>query len=294
VPGIPRWVRHGFVFAMGLACPGLGQLYSGRPLRAILALLLTMFVILPGSRILAYWLSWSPLTMIAGILVGGAMLLPVPIDGVLQARNRRVTIWSSWWICTLGGALALTLLAFELLALPGYLPLRQYRIPTNAMYPNVLAGDVVVVDMRRATIDRVRPGDIVVFENPADPNTLWLHRVAGMAGDQVAIDGGLLVIDGERKATVGADRHYFTERLGSREYQVWLELGYIPDLSPSPIRVSGNRLFLLGDNRHNTRDSRSYGLIDIGAVRGRLLRVRWSFDSDANEYRWERFGTEVR
>ncbi len=140
----------------------------------------------------------------------------------------------------------------------------HYVVPTGSMKPTVAIGDRVLVNKLayglRAPLTTswltgprmpVR-GDVVVLESPEDGEVL-LKRVAAIGGDRVAVCGGRLYL-GE-----AADRVSWHRRR----------------LCFGPVTIPESSVFLLGDNRHNSHDSRGFGTVAREAILGRAVAVFW-------------------
>ncbi len=179
-------------------------------------------------------------------------------------------------------------------------------VPTGSMNPTILEGDRILVDKhaygwrvpftltRLTPGDAPRPGEIVVFDSPADGTRLVKRVVAG-PGDSVEMRDERLIVNGHPSAyapgDVGAVDTLLedTRRLGP---QVWREGGVLPEhdilLLPvrnamrsfGPVTVPDNCYFMLGDNRDNSADSRYFGFVPRRLIYGRATRVVASLDPD--------------
>jgi signal peptidase I len=174
----------------------------------------------------------------------------------------------------------------------------QYVVPTGSMEPTILPGDHILVDKRAYDLrtpfsgarllrtGEPRRGDVIVFDSPEDPSTTLVKRVVGVPGDRVrVVDGRVWVNDRAAPLTpegrLGTVR-FFRERLGDEEHRLQrLEQarGLGPPTHPSGVPgpqeflVPADHYFFLGDNRDNSRDSRTWGLAPRSALRGRAWRV---------------------
>jgi signal peptidase I len=131
-----------------------------------------------------------------------------------------------------------------------------FAIPSESMEPTLRPGDHVLVDKLAFRFGHVHRGDLVVFTAP-DGGGVELKRVVGLGGDRVAIEDGVLSIDGrlERESFVdypSVDSVYF-----------------------GPVDVPRGSVFLIGDNRADSHDSRDYGAVPEGDVIGRVLVRVW-------------------
>ncbi|MCG7427768.1 signal peptidase I [Helcobacillus sp. ACRRO] len=158
-----------------------------------------------------------------------------------------------------------------ILALLAVLGVRQFvtepfRIPSESMQPTLQRGDVILVD--RSTRGTAERGQVVVFDgtgyfSSADGSThFWTKRVIGIGGDEVQCcsPSGAITVNGDE-----LDEPY-------------LPLGVKPSAQEFHVKVPAGRMFVLGDNRENSADSRSQlgapggGMVPVERVRG---EVRW-------------------
>jgi signal peptidase I len=153
----------------------------------------------------------------------------------------------------------------------------HYRVPTGSMEPTVEPGDHIVVAkaayglrvpfttegwvVRWASPSR---GDVVVLDSPED-GTVLLKRVVAVAGEVVEVKGGRLRIDGRQVAVDAAGEH-----LGSSAHAIALGGGG-PDFGP--VRVPAGHALVLGDNRGNSRDGRTFGFVRQDTIFGRAEAV---------------------
>lgn len=171
------------------------------------------------------------------------------------------------------------------LALGGLLAARSsladhYLVPSGSMEPALMPGDRVVVDKRAYglripfTLAKLGAGaapargDVVIVDSPRDGERL-IKRVVATAGDEVAVRGGHVYIDGVALGAPG-DPH---ERFDGHEVVIGMARGGGPDFGP--VRVPDGKLLVMGDNRGNSLDGRYFGWVDVDAVYARAERVFW-------------------
>jgi signal peptidase I len=134
----------------------------------------------------------------------------------------------------------------------GVLPVQVMRVSTASMTPTIAPGDLLIVQRWGAS---ARRRDVVAVPDPTTRERL-VKRVVGIGGDTVAIEDGVLVVNGAPVCEAAIDP--------ARLDGVWL----------GPLTVPEGRLFLLGDNRGASIDSRSFGTVAaadvVGVVRARL------------------------
>jgi signal peptidase I len=157
----------------------------------------------------------------------------------------------------------------------------HYTVPSGSMEPTVDVGDQICVnklayglrvpasDLYVARGADPKRGDVVVLTSPAD-GVVLLKRVVALPGDEVAVIDGRPVIDGVA-VPVRDEAGGVIETLGDHPHRLGLTYGGGPDLAPT--RVPADRYLVLGDNRGNSRDGRSFGWVARDAILGRAAAV---------------------
>lgn len=131
----------------------------------------------------------------------------------------------------------------------------RIRVESISMQPNLYAGDFVIVNKLAYKLGASQRGDIIVFRYPPDPTqTPYIKRVIGLPGDQIHIMDGQVSVNGE--LLIEPYLSISTSRGGDWE---------IPE----------NSLFVMGDNRNNSSDSRSWGMVPMENVIGKALVIYW-------------------
>lgn len=131
----------------------------------------------------------------------------------------------------------------------GVVPFEPVRVPGDSMAPTLAAGDHLLLDRRAHVPAR---GELLVVADPLAPGALVVKRVAAVAGQQVGISDGVLEVDG-----LPVDEPY-----ADRSHQQGVYFG--------PVVVPPGGLFLLGDNRADSVDSRHTGSVRAADVVGRV------------------------
>jgi signal peptidase I len=297
----PKRKRWWAALLLSFLCPGLGQLYAGRPWRACAALIFMCVVIIPAVVLLPLFISWSLVSTLAGYMASVVFLMFVPIDAALCARLAAPVVstpkmrWLLYVAFIMAGVSLINLTPVWLLPI---LPLRESRVPTGAMIPTILIGDHIIVDRRLNARSSLTVGDIAVFESPDDPGKEYVKRLAGFPGSLVEVRAGLLYVDGVGRSSgiVQPNREgLVTEGLGPHTYQVRLSSAVLADQCQDwgPERVPEGAFFMLGDNRCYSRDSRSFGAVPTEYMRGRAVRLHWSQDPETKRVRWRRLGMSL-
>jgi len=174
---------------------------------------------------------------------------PAPADRRVPATRARLRDQRGARAALIG----LAVVAVVILALARMLVAEPFRVPSASMEPTLRAGDSVLVDKLARAPHR---GQLVAFHLPGSSEVL-LKRVVGMTGDTVAIEDGVLVVDGRRRR----EPYYDPRSLDSVYF--------------GPIKVRRAAIFVLGDNRANSEDSRTFGAIPTGDVIGVAIAIVW-------------------
>jgi signal peptidase I len=155
----------------------------------------------------------------------------------------------SRWPGRLLRAAGFLLVTAAVLLVSGLLPFQAIRIPTDSMSPTISPGDHLLLDRRGTVVPLV--GDVVVVHDPLGDG-LIVKRVVAVGGDTIGFEDGVLVRNG-RPVT----EPYTTDFLDG--------VYYGPDVVPP------DALYLLGDNRFDSEDSRNFGPVPAGTVVGRVV-----------------------
>ncbi len=124
--------------------------------------------------------------------------------------------------------------------------------------------EIPFVNWRLPMLKTIHRGDIVVFLYPRNPEETFLKRVTAVAGDRVEIRRGVLYINGHPQ-----DEPYAVHR--GPLHSAYEEMGSVV--------VPQGSLFVMGDNRDNSSDSREWGFVPVRNVIGEPLLVYWSYDA---------------
>ena len=170
---------------------------------------------------------------------------------------------------------------------------QAFKIPTGSMETNLLIGDHLLVNkvvyspslgsFEAAVLPKkpIRRGHVVVFKFPEDPARDFIKRVIGLPGERVEIRDKVVYIDGQ-----ALDEPYvrFLDPPRSRDDPEYGLRGEGIRDNWGPRLVPEGHVFVLGDNRDNSRDSRFWGFLPIDQVKGRALLVYWSYEASKEEY----------
>ncbi len=191
------------------------------------------------------------------------------------------------WVLVIGGAIVLALLIKTFVV-------QAFYIPTGSMEPTLIGelrtdgttgvGDRILVNKLSYRLHDVNRGDVVVFENPdtlgqdtvsaptgTPPVEDLVKRVVGLPGDRVVITDGHVVINGQPLAEPYLPAG--TETLPAPASTGWSHLCGSDD----PCEVPAGSVWVMGDNRTHSKDSRYLGPIRQDTILGRAFVIVWPF-----------------
>jgi signal peptidase I len=160
------------------------------------------------------------------------------------------------------------------------------------MIPTLLIGDHILVNKFTYGIKNPFTGedwlemgdpqrhDIVVFKFPQNPSQDFIKRVVGVGGDRIEIIDKRVYVNGG----LFIEPHAVNDK---------------PETLPSardnfgPVTVPPHSLFVMGDNRDNSHDSRFWGFVDLKAIKGKAFLLYWSWDREDFSVRWGRLGNVI-
>jgi signal peptidase I len=178
-----------------------------------------------------------------------------------------------------------------------------YQIPSAAMLPTLLVGDHIMV----AKTKRITAGDVIVFRFPLDRDVSYVKRAIAVGGQTVEVKQGVVLVDGvalrqlavlgdcpssgsgDEPADVTTCR-LLQENAGAGWYSIMRDSSRAADF-PARVVPPGH-LFVLGDNRDNSSDSRVWGPLPLDLVEGRAAFVWWSRGQNGPT-RWDRVGRKI-
>ncbi len=164
--------------------------------------------------------------------------------------------------------------------------LQAFRIPSSSMEDTLLVGDFLFVnkflygaqvpftDMRLPAVRDPKRGDVIVFRSPTDGRD-FIKRCVAVAGDTVAIRGKTLYINGEEQIEPYAVHKSSQLQLPQHGKRDFMPERVIPD----------GHIFMMGDNRDNSSDSRYWGPLPIDHVKGKAMFIYFSIDTSNGWYR---------
>jgi signal peptidase I len=173
---------------------------------------------------------------------------------------------------------------------------QAFKIPSGSMQNTLLIGDYILVNkfiygvkipFTKITVIPVKNpkrGDIVVFKYPKDPSKDFIKRVVAVGGDTIMIRD---------------KRVYINDELQKEDFAVHTDNRILPSSGVygttrdnlAPLKVPEGKLFVMGDNRDESNDSRFWQFADVSAVKGKAFIIYWSWNRKDLDVRWKRLGT---
>ena len=201
----------------------------------------------PGSRAGA-----APVATTGAATDDAAVVAPVRRKQVSRSSTRNALEW----VAVIVGAVVVALLIKTFVA-------QAFRIPSDSMLPTLQEQDRVLVNKLSYDVHEINRGDVVVFERPealpaapGDPEDL-IKRVIGLPGDELLARDGTLYVN---------QRELIEPYLAEGTFTFGLD---------DPVTVGEGEIFVMGDNRENSSDSRVFGPISEDSVIGRAFSVMW-------------------
>ncbi len=220
------------------------------------------------------------------------------------------------YVESLGGVVFVALLFRSLVV-------QAYQIPSGSMIPTLQVGDHIFVnklvygitvpftDFKIGEHYRTpQRGEIIVFTHPRDASKDLIKRVVGVAGDTIEMRDNVVYVNGiatprehqgtlhysdfieEDEAWVERDGDAWTQRIGDAEFTT-LQDSKVMLRAFAPVKVPPDSLYVMGDNRDNSNDSRYWGFVPLNLVRGRAMFV-WYSRGEPEGLRLARFGHILR
>jgi len=263
---------------LSLLTPGLGQLYNGQFAKALIFFFAILFLLFPCAffelrRSFTGFLVFFPI----GLIVFAVYIVNI-IDAFRRARKwPRINLkpYNKWFIY-IG-----ILIIFNFFISPPMLSAmragtKTYKMPSGSMKPTIKLGDHFIVDMMFYKKQKPGYGELIIFKYPKDRSKDFIKRVIAIEGDKIEINNDELYLNDKKLDLKFIDKHRYQEYLGGINYQILME--YNRNEIFGPVIVPNNSIFVLGDNRNNSMDSRHFGIVDINDVMGKVLYIYWAKD----------------
>jgi signal peptidase I len=148
---------------------------------------------------------------------------------------------------------------------------QAYKLPSSSMEDSLLSGDYVLVNRLHYRYNEPKQGEIIVFKYPLNPSKDMVKRVVALEGQTIEIRNKIVYVDGKMVPDPDMAKHS-DPRILPEDYSARDNFG--------PAQVPAGHLFVLGDNRDNSQDSRKWGFLDRSFIKGKALVIYWSWTED--------------
>lgn len=255
--------------------PGLGFIYNGELKKGVV--LTIAFIGLEGV-LLRFAGRLSPLSCLAAVCA----ILVARIAFIIYAASRakklgRVAL--NWYNRGLVYVVYVLLVGMMSVVLWPRLPIRSFVMAATSMNPTFDVGDRILVDPLAYQDASPHPGEIIAFLYPKDTTAIYVKRCAAVGGQTLAIRQGIVYVNNEpfmpnlvikRNRVKLADSTYVDPNIvpqgaGNEDYY-------------GPVIVPRDSIFVLGDFRDNSLDSRHFGFVNSTSVIGKVWLIYWSRD----------------
>lgn len=283
-----RWWIAGL---LSYLVPGLGQFYNGNTIRG---LFLFCIYSLWGSIIFnvaliimkADFPGISFVGLIILLLITLCFLVYIIIDAIRQAKKTTgehpFKNYDRWYFYVLV-ILITSGISFSTKIVLNENIIKAYKIPTSSMAPTLLHGDYLMSNRLFYCANNVNRGDIIIFESPENERLEFIKRVIGLPGDTLEIKNHRVFING-----VPLEDDYLPDEKSEN-----LETEKNTHANFGPVYIPLESYFVLGDNRENSLDSRTFGPISRTAIKGKPSLIYFSWSSDFPFIRFSRIGKRI-
>jgi len=170
--------------------------------------------------------------------------------------------------------------------------IQAFKIPSPSMVPTLLIGDHILVNKflygiklplveeKVLAIRDPKRGDVVVFRFPKNPKMDFIKRCIATGGETIEIRNKQIFIDGK---PIDDPHGYFTDNIHNLDTRD----------NFGPFTVPEGKIFVMGDNRDNSNDSRFWGVVDLSEVKGKAVVIYWSWDGKKVWPRLSRIGDGI-
>ena len=245
--------------------PGLGQLYNGQIIKGIIFLLSLILLSIIIFRIGLHY-SFYGLAII--LLIFMCFLLFIIVEAFFTAIKKKEFVlkpYNKWYIYLL-----IILLINSIVLIPTnfltnkVLGFSAYKMPTGSMEPTLRVGDYLVADLKYFKKNKLQRGDLVVLQSPKDPAKIFIKRIIALEGEKIEIK---------------SERVYINDVPLPEGYKVHHDNKVYPGRDNfGPVVMPSDYCFVLGDNRDKSMDSRHWGSLPLGNIKGKPLYIYWARD----------------
>jgi signal peptidase I len=253
-----------FACALSVLQPGLGHLYVGKPLYAVAIPVAVLLVYLMVRLSGFIFQTWGAIALSFLLIAAWLVIILSSGSAAKRAGARDLSRYQRWYVYV--GYFVVVWAAFQgaLAHWSQWFGFETYHLPTASMADTLLSGDYIIADSwaYRAARQPQR-GDLVICSFPASPRARYVRRVIGLPGDEIVNNGRHILIN-----NVQLDEAYVAPTHNIKSSAISFYYLVPPD-----------SVFVLGDNRDSSYDSREVGAVSRAAIFGHVRTIWFSYDS---------------
>ena len=293
--------------ALSFLAAGVGHLYCGRIAKGLtlyfawllLPICVAVAVSLPASTTSLIFLLLLPVAIVVAVYLYAAVDAWRTASQIGAYSFRDYNRMGVYWMM-IGAQIVFS--TGMIAGVNGFI-YEAFVIPVDSMSPTIVNGDRIMAN--KLLPAQPTRGDLIVFRNPTPKGgEKFIGRVVAVAGDEIRIDGERVFVNDqelERESVADESLERLADRANGRvEYELNSEVRYLVSFEETSkkndkakknvkddtfeAKVPERHVFILGDNRNRSRDSRHYGAIHVGDIVGHVEYIYWPSGS------WERLG----
>ncbi|MFW9845848.1 MAG: signal peptidase I [Candidatus Thorarchaeota archaeon] len=266
---------------------GLGRIYNGKLRKGFLLYFAGQGLI--GAIVISIIIYFpKPIFILFSLLIALIFLIYTIIDAVLAAKRTKeykLRPYNRWYFYLLFWILAAFVIQPTVTNKVKSNLIQAFRIPSGSMLPTIFVGDYILAKTKLFIKNNLHRGDIVIFKWPKDPSKNFIMRAIALGGDEIKIVDKKVYINGltlNEPYVINEDQNI----LLTGDYKFRDNFG--------PVKVPDDCIFVLGDNRDRSNDSRFWGFVQKSSIVGRASSIYWSYDNSEKSVRWERLGKYIK
>jgi len=248
--------------------PGLGQVYNGRLVKGAVyyfaGFLLTAALLFSGL----FFHFTGMIFCLVILLLYFIFILMDALIGAIKLKEIALKPYNKWYLYLI--IFLINIFAIQPLvgsSIKNNL-VRAYKIPSGGMDPTIFNDDRLIANMQIFKKELPRRGDIVIFRYPLNRSKDFIKRIIGLPGETLQIFNKKVFIN---------------NRLMEEPFAIHTDQRIIPGAeqprdNTGPIFIPPNKLFVIGDNRDQSFDSRYWGFVDLSDLKGKALYIYWAKD----------------
>lgn len=285
-----------FAASMSFILTGFGQLYNGQINKALWLYMIFTLLLGPMLALIALYLPsvlMFPVLALSLLACIGVWLYSM-VDAWRQAKRQTQYALKPWQLSSVYVAVFVVCNLLLLPLLINYINQHQvaaFSIPSFSMEPTVLQGDWLFADKRYNCPDcktAVQRGDIAIFTYPNNRTQYYIKRIIGLPNDQIQFKGTAINVNGKPLSQQVVSKGIISEQIDGKAWSVQWQDGQ--GFAEATLIVPAGQVFVLGDNRTVSQDSRDFGTVPLQDVVGKARQVWFSKAREGGAIRWERLG----